>query len=451
MKSLRSRLFLAISLAVIIAVALTLVTAAVLVRRSVHHEALSSLGRQADLVATSERAKPQPGRLASLGTFFATQEERLAILTRDQAMLLLPASGAAKLKAGRPAQGSVTVRGTKFLYAARLAGDEAIVLLRSAKLQASDWGPFGLALLIAGLVGAALAALTALLLARALSRPIQRVASASNRLAAGEYPGPLPVRGSAEVASLAEAFNHMASELARAHEAERTFLLSVSHELKTPLTAIRGHAEGLIERVIAAPEAGQVILREARRLERLVRDLLDLARLNQHSFSVRRQPLDLAEIVRELALRYEGQAQGLGVELAAAAPAHAPAEGDQDRVLQVLSNLIENALRCTPAGGTVTISAAPGALAVEDTGPGLATDELPRAFERFFLYDRYASNRSVGTGLGLAIVKELTETMGGSVTVASQPAAGTRFVVSLPRSAAESAAAEPVGAGAPAV
>ena len=110
----------------------------------------------------------------------------------------------------------------------------------------------------------------------------------------------------------------------------------------------------------------------------------------------------------------------------------APAIADPDRALQVLSNLIENALRSTPSGGTVTVSARPGELTVADTGPGLAADELPHAFERFFLYSRYAQNRAVGTGLGLAIVQQLTEAMGGTVSVASEPGGGATFSVALP-------------------
>lgn len=433
MKSLRSRLLVAIAAAVILSVALSLVTGALLVRRSVQHQALKALGRQADLLAARETAAGSAAGTSDLGLFLATQQEHEDILPRAQAALLLPPAGGAALQAGRPAQGTVTVRGTKFLYAARPIGQKAIILLRSAKLQAGDWRPFGLGFLLAGLVGAALAALAAFFLARAIARPIRRVATASRSLAAGENPGSLPVRGSEEVASLAAAFNHMAAQLARAREAERTFLLSVSHELKTPLTAIRGHAEALVEHVIAAPEAGEVIMREARRLERLVRDLLDLARLNQRSFKVTRQEVDLAEIALEAALRYEAQARAFGVSLVTLAPSPVPAEGDPDRVLQVLSNLIENALRCTPAGGTVTVTAELGALMVDDTGPGLEAGDLGRAFERFFLYSRYGRDRPVGTGLGLAIVKELTEAMGGSVTVQSRPGEGTKFVVSLPR------------------
>ena len=150
------------------------------------------------------------------------------------------------------------------------------MLLRPASRQAADWTPFALGLGLAGLVGAALAAVVAWLLARAVARPVSRVSEASRSLAAGDDPEPLPVSGPREVSTLAASFNHLASELTRTQEGERAFLLSVSHELKTPLTAIRGHAEALQDGVLEPAGAGTVIEREAKRLERLVGDLLDL-------------------------------------------------------------------------------------------------------------------------------------------------------------------------------
>jgi two-component system, OmpR family, sensor kinase len=431
-RSLRARQFAAIAVAVVASVVLTLVVAAVLVRRSVQDEALKSLSRQAELIAEQQRSgQPANQRLSSLGLFFATQQERLTIVSLPQAAFLLP--GAAQvLRDGRPAQGKVEVGNQTYLYAARPVERKAVVLLRSAKLEAADWHPFTLAFVIAGLAGAGLAAITAFVLAGTVARPITRVATASLHLAGGERPGPLPVKGSNEVASLASAFNQMAEELDRAKDAERAFLLSVSHELKTPLAAIRGHGEALLEHVIDARTAGRVIVQEGKRLERLVRDLLDLAGLNQRAFTVRREALDLAELAEEVARRHQTEARRVDVALVTQTPSPAQALGDPDRVVQVLSNLIDNALRSTPAGGTVTVSAEPGALTVADTGPGLASEDLPRAFERFFLYSRYAQNRAVGTGLGLAIVKELTETMQGSVTVQSRPGAGATFVVTLP-------------------
>jgi two-component system, OmpR family, sensor kinase len=433
-KSLRARAFAAIAVAVVAAVAVTLVVAAVLVRRSVKHEALSALARQATLIAAQERAKPSPPqKLTDLGVFFETQEERLAIISIPQAALLLPRDGASALHAGRPAQGSVQVGDRKYLYAARPVGRRAIVLLRSAKLEASDWRPFTLAFVIAAAAGAGIAAIAAFLLAGAVARPISRVAVASRRLAAGETHGPLPVEGPTEVASLSSAFNQMAEDLDHAKDAERSFLLSVSHELKTPLASIHGHGEALLDRVLDVPKGAGVIVQEAKRLERLVRDLLDLARLNQRTFTVTPQRIDLVAVAAEAVGRHEHDAREIGVSLVAEGPAAAPATADSDRVLQVLSNLIENALRSTPAGGRVTVTAGPGELSVSDTGPGLAAEDLPRAFERFFLHSRYATNRAVGTGLGLAIVKELTEAMEGSVTVESVVGRGTTFVVRLPQ------------------
>jgi two-component system sensor histidine kinase BaeS len=433
MRSLRAREFSAIAVAVVAAVAVTLVVAAILVRRSVKDEALSALARQTALIAAQERAKPsQSQELTNLGVFLETQQERLTIIEIAQAALLLPPEGAAAVQAGRPAQGSVEVRGQRYLYSARPLGRRAIILLRSAKLEASDWRPFTVAFVIAAAAGAGIAAFAAFLLAGAIARPIRRVVLASRRLAAGETHGPLPVEGPAEVASLALAFNQMAEELDRAKDAERSFLLSVSHELKTPLASIRGHGEALLDGVLDVPAGAGVVVQEAQRLERLVRDLLDLARLNQREFSVTLQPVDLATVANEAVARHENEARKVGVSLVAETPSEAPATADPDRVLQVLSNLIENALRSTAAGGRVTVTASPGELRVADTGPGLADADLPRAFERFFLHSRYGTNRAVGTGLGLAIVKELTEAMNGSVTVTSAVGHGTTFVVQLP-------------------
>ena len=167
--------------------------------------------------------------------------------------------------------------------------------------------------------------------------------------------------------------------------------------------------------MLPAGEAAATIAKESQRLERLVGDLLDLARMRKAEFSVRREPVDLAAVAAETVRRYETQARAFGVTLEAEADGEAPALADTDRTLQVVSNLVENALRLAPADGLVRIVAAPGEIRVEDSGPGLGPEELEHAFERFFLYSRYGRERAVGTGLGLAIVKELAEGMGGSV------------------------------------
>ena len=245
----------------------------------------------------------------------------------------------------------------------------------------------------------------------------------------------MPVRGKDELADLALSFNRMAGELSATREAERAFLMSVSHELKTPLTAIRGYAEALQEGTVEPAEAASTIHAEATRLERLVRDLLDLARLDRRKFSVAREAVDLAAVAERARARWVQHAREMGVELDVSAAPAGHVSADAERLLQVVSNLVENALRSTPAGGRVTIALGPGYLIVRDTGLGLDPEDLPRAFDRFFLHSKYGSDREVGSGLGLAIVKELVEAMDGQVEVASEPGRGTAFTVRLPPAA----------------
>jgi signal transduction histidine kinase len=240
------------------------------------------------------------------------------------------------------------------------------------------------------------------------------------------------VEGPSETAALASAFNHLSSELQRAQDAERSFLLSVSHELKTPLTVIRGHAEALADGIVGGDRAASVIERESLRLERLIGDLLDLARLRRRSFSVATGEVDLAAIALEAVARHERMAVEYGVALATESRETASARGDAGRILQAVSNLVENAVRCAPRGGSVRVTAMPGRLDVTDDGPGLAAADLERAFERFYLYERYGADRPVGTGLGLAIVQELVHAMGGNVAVASGLGRGTTFSITLP-------------------
>ncbi len=442
--TLRARLFAAIGLVALLSLVLALAIGAFLTRRAVERNTLRDVSAQLDLLVERERQAILPfSRLKSLQAFLERQDERVVQVPLDGSSPLLPPERAAELRRGARLDGTLESESTRYLYAARLVQGKGFVLLRPASSTNSAWRPHAEGLIIAALVTAALAALIAFLLARAIARPVRRVAEATRGLANSSTPPPLvPVEGPRELALLAESFNEVAVQLAKAREAEQAFLLSVSHELKTPLTAIRGYAEGLGEGVLPADEAAETIVRESQRLERLVGDLLDLARIRKAEFSFRREPIDLRAIAQEARRRYESQAREFGVVLEVEGPAEAPALGDADRTLQIVSNLVENALRLAPAGGSVRIRARPGELQIEDTGPGLQAEELERAFERFYLYSRYGRERPVGSGLGLAIVKELAEGMDGSVEAQSSPGRLTVFTVRLPLAAAPAGTAE---------
>ena len=249
--SLRARQFAAIAVAIVAAVGVTLILAVLLVRSSAKHEALKSLARQAALIAAQhEQRRPQqldePRRLLR----HAAGAARDPLDPAGRAAPPARRRGASSAP-GEPAQGSLTVGGHALPLRRpprRQARGRAAPARRSSKPPTCE--PFTIAFAIAAAVGAAIAAVVAFLLARAVARPIERVSEASLALAAGDRPGPLPVTGSTEVAALAASFNRLADDLDRARAAERSFLLSVSHELKTPLAAIRGHGEALLDGVM---------------------------------------------------------------------------------------------------------------------------------------------------------------------------------------------------------
>jgi signal transduction histidine kinase len=411
-----------LALAAIVSCALTVTVGAVLVRRQISSERLSSLERQADAIATVGGA---PRALAPGQHVYDVDSGRPVRLGPLRALAVLAA-----IPTG-DGQGRSTVAGTRLIYAARETVGGRIVLVESAAVSFSALRPFLGSLIVAGIGGALLAVVLSYALARRLTRPIEALSTATQRLAAGESGVAVPIEGEDELAGLGRAFNEMSAELTRAREAQRHFLESVTHELKTPLTSIRGYAEALDDGAVSPQDGASVIAAESRRLERLVADLLDLARFGRAGFSVAREPVDLAAITGQVAARHQPRARELGVELTSTARGSAPALGDEDRLLQVISNLVENALRLTPAGGHVVIEAAPGLVSVRDTGPGLAPEDIPRAFEQFYLHNRYRSEREVGSGLGLTIVKELVEAMGGCADAENAADGGARFTIRL--------------------
>jgi two-component system, OmpR family, sensor kinase len=399
MRTLRGRLFGVTLVALALTLALTVAIGATLTRRQVDRAQASALAARADDLAAQRRRN-----VSYQNQNRVSARIRVIIDTRAHLAPFVP-------NANRDSNGRTTYLGKRELYSYRTLPHRGLLLLRPQTSAA--WRPFLGDLLLAGAAGAALAAILSFLVARSVVRPIRRIGEATRTIAADASHEPLPREGTAELAALADAFNQMTEQLAASREAERNFLLSVSHEFKTPLTAIRGYAEGLADGAFDADEAARTISIEASRLERLIRDLLDLA-----------------EIVHEVTRRHEAAATQFGVALLSEGE-ETWVEGDGDRLLQVASNLVENALRETPAGGTVTVRAEPSRLVVADTGPGIAAEDLPRVFERFYLYDKIGKDRPVGSGLGLAIVKQLVTAMGGDVRIESGAGRGATFVVSL--------------------
>ena len=439
LNSLRAQLFTAIGVILLLSAVLTFGVGGLLTRQAVDRATLRDLSHQADLLARREQTDILPlARLPELEPYLARQNEEVHILNSLRSNSPYASEETLRqLRAKQAVDGSITIAGTSNYFAARSVDRKAFVLLRPHRNASADWLPFLNAIAIAATAGMLLAGLISLLLGRLITRPLDHVALASRALAERGASDPVPVEGAKELRSLATSFNEMATQLSDAREAEKAFLLSVSHELRTPLAAVRGYSEALADGAIAPREVAETIGREALRLERLVGDLLDLARVSRSEFSIHLARLDLDDVAREAFQRFQAQAESFDVRLEIVSNGTAPALGDHDRLLQVASNLIENALRVTPAGGSVRIVVATGMLTVEDTGSGLSLDELPRAFERFFLYSRHTSERSVGTGLGLAIVKELVDGMKGAVTVTSELGSGTSFTVQLPLAEAD--------------
>lgn len=347
------------------------------------------------------------------------------------------------LLAGRPVsgrKGGLVFAAAPYLARVEVAGAprqerQVIVLARRPPTGVADAGP---AFLVAGVLIIALAALVANRLGHRIVRPLRAAEAVTARIAGGDLEArvPEPPGADPELAALASGINDMAESLARARGAERQFLLSVSHELRTPLTSIRGFAEAIEDDAVTdTKRAATVIAAEARRLERLVRDLLVLAGIEARRFSMDCVPLDAAEVVVAGAAGFEPMADELGLAVVTDTPDGAvPAVADGDRLAQVVANLVENALKYAATEVRVGAAASGGSpvVWVDDDGPGIAADDLPRVFDRLFVSNRHGG-RPVGSGLGLAIVAELAGAMGGAVRAESPigPAGGTRMVVTL--------------------
>ena len=318
----------------------------------------------------------------------------------------------------------------------------------------SRWVTLFERLALAFLAGIAVAGMLAWYLSRRITKPVLALSAAADRVAEGNYDVEVPrlPRGD-EVGQLAERFMQMTERLRETEELERNFLMSVSHELRTPLTAIRGHVEALREGVVEDPDLRamslDVVALEAERLERLVGDILDLAKLDSHRFTLLREEVDMKRLLDRAYAAFTEEARRRAIDYEEDIRATPVIASDGDRVLQIITNLLANAFRWTPDGGRIglELSASNGAVsvAVSDSGPGIAPHERERIFRPFWSRDAGA-----GTGLGLTIARELATALGGRLELESSPGGGSRFELVLPADTDGGRRRETVSVGVPA-
>jgi len=421
-----------------------------LVRGAAEDEAQQALARQADVIAGIQERDIAPQRkiavpqrigqpLRQQGIQFVLISRAGTIVGRDP----LARQAAGPLGA-EPGNRSFRTRidGETVLVESRMLPDGGAIVL--AQPRSETTGLAGRVLwrtTLALAAGLTVAAFAGLLLARRLARPLQHAAAAARDLARGRRGVRLTAEGPAEVADVADSLNRLASALEHSEGRQREFLLSVSHELRTPLTAVKGFAESLADGVTTGADVrpvGATMLAESARLERLVADLLDLARLGAQDFRIDVTWVDLGALVADAATVWSARCAAEGVPFSAELP-EVPlwVATDPTRVRQIIDGLAENALRVTPAGRPIVLAAraerGTAMVEVRDGGPGLTDDDLSVAFDRSVLYERYRGVRRVGTGVGLALVYGLTRRLGGTVTAGRSAEGGSCFALHLSR------------------
>jgi len=290
----------------------------------------------------------------------------------------------------------------------------------------------------AALLAAALSLGLGVFVSRLLTAPLARLTRAAQAIAAGDLSQRVEVRSKDEIGDLGTAFNGMAASLAEAETLRRNLIADVSHELRTPLTIIQGNIQAILDGVYPLEMAQMAgLYDETRLLTRLVDDLHDLALADAGQLRLERTPVNVSDLARTAAGQFDPVAEAAGVKLTLETSEDVPEVlGDADRLAQVLRNLISNAIRHTPAGGLVVIrigrSGERVTIQVADTGSGIAPEDLPHVFDRFYRGDKSRSRRGGGAGLGLAITRQLVTAHGGQIEVASASGLGTTFTITLP-------------------
>ena len=297
-------------------------------------------------------------------------------------------------------------------------------------------------LLIYSSLGATLVALLlGILISRTLTRPIRELTAATHAISEGDFDQQVPVRSKDEMGELARAFNRMSNELARSIHTRRQMTADIAHELRTPLSLILGHAEAVHDGVLPPTrENFEIIREEAERLEHLVDDLRTLSLADAGELKLNPQTFSVSKLMQDLSAHYQFQTQQKSIDLQLDLDPTLPdLTADPARIMQVLTNILDNALRHTPSGGRVTLSARLTSegieLSVRDTGPGLASEDLDRIFDRFYRADAARHRADGGSGLGLAIARSIVQAHGGGIRAESQPGDGLKVIITLPETA----------------
>ncbi|MEW6034617.1 MAG: ATP-binding protein [Chloroflexota bacterium] len=330
----------------------------------------------------------------------------------------------------RPLGRGPTTIGTLYVNPEPVPGNDPVQNLVSSINRFLLWG---------GLIAVAVAVLFTFWLSRRISAPVHALTKAAKRLGQGDFSQRVNVRGKDEVAELGRSFNSMADDLMKAEQLKRNMVSDAAHELRTPLSNIRGYLEAIRDG-LAPPEATALgsMYEEVLLLTKLVDDLQDLTLADGGRLELVRQPEDIGEHIRKAAAAMQAQAEVKGVSLKVDVPTGLPpCDIDCQRIGQVLRNLLANAITHTPSGGSIIISAreldCQVEVAVADTGEGIPPEDLPNIFERFYRADRARSRATGGSGLGLTIAKRLVEAHGGKVEVQSELGKGSRFSFTVPR------------------
>ncbi len=309
----------------------------------------------------------------------------------------------------------------------------------------------GQSLALAGVGAAIIAILLGVLLARTITRPVGELTRAAQRMAKGELGQTVRVNSKDELGELAAAFNQMSRDLARADQTRRQMTADIAHELRNPLTVIGGYLDAMrVGDLQPTPARLQAVYAEIQHLERIVEDLRTLSLADAGALVLNRQPVPIRELLQRVATRFAPQAAQKRITLTAETTTNATVDVDEARMMQVLDNLVGNALKHTPEGGTVRlyseVNENAARLGVVDTGEGIAPQELDRVFERFYRGDKARHAEDGSSGLGLAIAKALVEAHGGRIWAESEPGQGARFIIELARDDGTSAAARQAAA-----